>query len=165
MKPSKHLSQFKQLANLSPRPYELTGDYLLVESIPEEELKTDSGIIIASVRTNALNTITQDRPHWVRVLACGEGYYSLETDDDGNEVERTTPLTAQPGDIILVSKLSVKYFSVFGALKGYEPDSIGLTKESEIQLRFKGEEGYRDAFSSLNKPPAETVEPGSKQDG
>jgi co-chaperonin GroES (HSP10) len=165
MKPSRYRTQFDRLATLDPKPYELTADYLLVERIPDEELKTKSGLILASVQTNALNTLTADKPQWARVLACGEGYYSLEEDAEGNEVEKTTPLNAKPGDIVLVSKLSVKYFSLFGELDGYEPDSIGLTKESEIQLRFKGEEGYREAFASLNGIAPAPVEQGSSSNG
>lgn len=157
MKPSRYLEKFLNLASSAREHYQLVGDFLLVEKLPEDELRTKSGLYIP-VSKNQLNTFSTDRPHWVRVLACGEGYYSQEEDPEtGTIVEKTVPLDVNPGDIVLVSQVSVKYFSVFGDLDGYEADSIGLTKQSEIQLRFKGEEGYRVAFGSLNKATETTV--------
>lgn len=161
MKASKYLDQFGALGAVK-ESFSLIGDFLVVERIPEAELVTKSGLILSTPR-NQHTTFSTNRPHWVRVLYVGEGYYDQETDENGKIVERTIPLEANPGDIILVAQESVKYFSVFGDLEGYEADTIGLTKAAEIQLRFKGEEGYRRAFASLNGAAKKEVEPGPAQ--
>jgi len=145
---SAYLERFK---NLNRQGIEIIGDAILVERIKEAEKKTASGIIIGIDVKNQLGTFAQDRPHWVRVLAVGEGYYN---DDTGEP----SPLNAQPGDIALVSQVSVKWFSTFGDLNGYQADTIGLTRDSEIQIRFKGEEGYRTTFRSLNEGAEAQVE-------
>jgi hypothetical protein len=173
MKPSKYLEKFKRLADKAKSAYRLTGDYILVEHIPDEELKreikTDDGRTIAltlSVDTGRkqLNTLTADRPNWVRVLAVGEGYYTQEVSPEtGATIEKTIPLDVVPGDIILVSQVSVKYFSVYGELEGYEAHSIGVTKESEIIQRFLGEDGYNLTFACLNQTPESQVVDGRQE--
>jgi co-chaperonin GroES (HSP10) len=157
MKPSRYLEKFQKLASVSDA-FNLVGDFLIVERIPDEELKTKSGLFIPVVGSNKqLGTLSADRPHWVRVLAVGPGYYTQETNEDGTIVEASVPLDVQAGDIILVSQVSVRWFSVFGELENYEADSIGFTKESEIQLRFHGDEGYNRVFGALNNPAQEEV--------
>lgn len=142
---SRYVNAFGKLAEQAPSSYQLIGDCILVERIKEPEKKTASGIIYGIDTGNRqLGTIAADRPHWVRVLAVGEGYY----DDTTKE---SVPLNVNPGDIVLVSGISVKYFSTFGELNGCKPDEIGITRESEIQLRFKGSEGYAEAFRCLNQ--------------
>lgn len=162
MKDSKYLEKFQKLASEGKVNYELTGDYLLVEKIPDEDFVTESGLIIATnFGGKQFNSIVADRPNWLRVLACGEGYYDTETDPDtGATIEKSIPLDVAPGDVILVSQVSVKYFSIFGELKGYEADRIGLTRAQDIQLKFKGKEGYEQAFRLLNSAPQAKVEPG-----
>lgn len=139
---SNYKLQFEMMASEAGEAYELYGDCLLVEKLKPAEQKIGS-IIIATVDTHR-NTLAQDRPHFVKVLAVGKGFYNDETGQD-------VPLNVSIGDIILVGPLSVKYFSLFGDMEAYEPDSIGITRESEIQLRFKGEEGYKQVFATLNK--------------
>lgn len=137
------LPRFAQLSEKARDAFELIGDCILVERIKEPEKKTASGIIYGLETKNQLGTFAQDRPHWVRVLVVGEGWYDEETGE-------SVPLNVQPGDVVLVSQVSVKYFSTFGDMDGAPADTIGLTRESEIQLRFKGEEGFAKAFAALN---------------
>lgn len=152
MEKSKYLSKFLKLeSNASSAPVEIVGDIIVVEKIKEPEKKTASGLIYGIDVKNQLGTIALDKPHWVRVLAVGAGYYKTSETDEGGTIEETIPLNVTPGDIILVGQTSVKYFSTFGELAGYEADTIGLTRESEILIRFKGEEGYNSAFEQLNR--------------
>lgn len=120
--------------------YTLTGDVMLVERIKAPERKVGS-IIMAEVKNQ--RTALGDGPHFVTVLAVGPGYYDDET-------KAPIALEAEPGDIILVGPASVKYFSFFGDLTNYEPDAIGITRATEIQMRFRGKEGYEKVFSILN---------------
>jgi co-chaperonin GroES (HSP10) len=157
MKDSRYLEKFRKLQADGGDTYSLVGDYLLVERIPDEELKTATGIIIVDTSsTGQINTFSSDKPNWVRVLACGAGYYTQDEDENGNIVERTVPLDVKPGDIVLVSQVGVKYFSRF-PVDNYEAHSLGLTKESEIQLKFHGEDGYRKAVSLLNSKSEESL--------
>lgn len=140
------LKRFQKLAAEGGKNYELIGDCLIVEKIPDEEIKTSGGIIIQQDKSRQqLGTFADKRPVWVRVLAVGEGFYSEKGDH---------PLNVEVGDIALVGQHSTSWFSVFGKLKGYSTETIGLARESDIQLRFKGEEGFNAAFKLLNSGQA-----------
>lgn len=143
MEASRYLESFRKLACKGTEFHELIGDCILVEKIKEEEIvKKGSLYIPTSTSFSMKEGFNDNKPCWVRVLAVGQGYY----DDEGKDI----PLNVCVGDIILVGKLSVKWFSVFGELDKYEAETIGLTRESEIQLRFKGEDGYKKVFETLN---------------
>lgn len=149
MKPSRYLNSFKALE--SKDFHQLIGDTLLVERIPLEEKKTASGIIMATAAApKQVGSINADLPIFVHVIAVGKGHYDPETGED-------VPLSIEPGDIILVGGNSVKWFSMMD-IDGYQPYDIGLSRESEMQLRFKGIEAYNEYFSIINQ----TLEPLAK---
>lgn len=118
------------------------GDLILVEKIPVAEVKTSSGIIIATPEKQ-VRGVGADLPTFVRVLAVGPGYY----DEDTNE---TVPLEARPGAVVMVGENSVKWFSQL-PLTGYKPYEIGLTREAEIQLKFKDDTEYEGVFRAINR--------------
>lgn len=149
MKSSRYLAAFKNV-DMSALTHELVGDALLVEKITQEEIKTAGGIIMAT-SSKQVGSISSDLPTFVHVLSVGKGYYNDET---GEPVE----LNVQAGDIVLVGSLSVKWFSML-EVDGYEPFSIGLSREAEIQLRFKGLEGYQNYFKALNSRLKAKMEP------
>lgn len=136
-----YLEAFKRLSLNGEGAYQLLGDCLIVEKIKDKERKVGS-IIMADV-SNQRNNYQTDLPHFVRVLAVGPGYYDDETGE-------AIPLEVEAGDIILVGMASVRYFSFFGDLNSSEQNVIGITKATEIQMRFKGQEGYNKAFNLLN---------------
>jgi co-chaperonin GroES (HSP10) len=144
MLPSRYLESFKLAKDKASDDYQLYGDTLLVERVPEEEVKTSSGIVLATSIKNQVGTIAENKPFFVHVLAVGPGYY----DADGKDV----PVSVVPGDIILVGVNSVKWFSHL-EIPNYESFSIGLTREAEIQLKFKGLESYRRFFEAINSVP------------
>lgn len=127
-----------------PIGMELSGDILLVERMKFPETKTTGGIILASsiAAANTINGIGADKPGFYRVLHVGAGYT-----DDGKDV----PLDVAPGDIILVGAVSVKLFSLFPLLEAYEPDSIGITRETDIQIRFHGEDRFIQFLTDFNR--------------
>jgi co-chaperonin GroES (HSP10) len=141
MQASKYLEAFKFAKEQTVDGYQLYGDSLLVERVPEEEVKTSSGIVLATSVKNQVGTIAENKPHFVHVIDVGPGYY----DADGKDV----PLSVSPGDIILVGVNSVKWFSHM-EIPNYEPFSIGLTREAEIQLKFKGHDAYRKYFEAIH---------------
>ena len=142
---SKYLSRFADTFDLKGT-YNLKGNRLLVERILDPERTTKSGIILdtGDNTSSQFNTIGSDKPLFFIVLDIGEGY----TDDDGNISQKDMDVSI--GDIIMLPKLSVKYFSIFGDLVNYVPDTIGIARESDIEIRFSGIEGYEAYFKTLN---------------
>ena len=111
----------------------LKGNYLIVERAPWDELKSKSGIILSIDNGTMAKTLASDMPVLVHVLAVGEGYASESGED--------TPLDTRPGDILMVGRNSVKWFPSL-PLNGYKADSVGITSETEMQIRWAGVAGY-----------------------
>lgn len=145
MKPSKYEGAFRAMAQECSAAYQLYGGNILVEEIPEEELKSKGGLIIATGnKKSQIDGVEANKPCFVRVLAVGEGYY----DEDGLDV----PVNVEPGDICLVGKLSVSWLSAFGNIFTHEGDArLGITNDSQIQMRFRGQAGYEAVFGVLNR--------------
>lgn len=138
-----HLPAFKKLSEDCADHFELVGDCLIVEEIPHEEQKTKGGVYIpTSKRIGQVDGLEANRPTFVRVLAVGNGYYDPKD-------ERDIPLEVEVGDIILVGRMGIKWFSTFGPIVSSGEAQVGLTRESEIQLRFKGQHGYNACFAAL----------------
>jgi co-chaperonin GroES (HSP10) len=114
------------------------------------EKKTASGLIIADKSYNQLNAMTSDEPAFYRVLLTGAGYYDDTT-------KGAVPLETQPGDIVQMGKISVKVFSSFPLLEAYEADTIGITHDSEIQWRFKGEEAFTGLLDEFDRAIKEKI--------
>lgn len=159
MKPSKYLEQVQNAAKLVGQDFILTGNILLVERVPQDEVKTKSGLILATEGgKNQVNSIGANLPVFVHVLAAGSGYYDEEEGD--------VPLDTKPGDILLVGQHSVKWLSVF-PIDNYEPFSVGVTSEAETQMRFRGRDAYGRFSAALNsasqsphEQPESCAEPG-----
>lgn len=116
----------------------IIGDCLVVEEIPKEEVKTKSGIVLAGGpggKVTQMDGIEANRPIFCRVLAVGEGYYK--------ESGETVPLDTKVDDILLVSRLSVKWLSHLGPLISTPESQLGLIPESEVRyFKFEGQDGY-----------------------
>jgi co-chaperonin GroES (HSP10) len=151
MNPSRYVSKIQRAVQESQDSFTLTGSYLLVEKINQEEVKTKSGLILHTGGTSKdqLNSIGANLPVFVHVLAVGAGY-----DDDGTPV----PLDTAPSDILLVGQYSVKWLPVY-PIDNYEPFSIGVTSEAETQMRFRGYEAYQRFAAALNRAPEAQVPP------
>lgn len=108
------------------------------------EARTAGGLYIPTTKGAQLGTLTADRPDFFRVLLTGAGYYDDTTGAD-------VPLDVTQGDIILTGTVSVKLFSSFPLLEKYRADSIGITRESDIQMRFKGEDAFLSFLHEFNE--------------
>lgn len=137
---SKYLKAFEELSKT--QAVELIGDLLVVERLPEPEARDLGGIIVQDGDHVRAMFGSESRPHLALVVATGKGYYS-----DAGSVE----LNTKPGDIVVIGNASVKYFSSFGLLDNYAPDSLGITRDSDVQIRFRGKDGYKQAFDILNQ--------------
>lgn len=142
LKKTNYLDRFKRLSDFPG--FEIMGDTIVVEQLAEDEIKTSSGLVIATPDNHKTKNMSEKKSLFVRVLAVGKGYY-----DEDNDVD--VPLDTRPGDICMVGQTSVLYFSVFGDLQDYEPEKIGITKENQIQMRFRGEGVYDAVFEALNR--------------
>ena len=150
MNPSKYLKAFKD----SAVTLDIPGDAILVEQVKAEEVRSGSGkIIIAQATSHKTgDQIAANLPLFVYVLQPGKGYYDAE-----DLSKPDTPVAADVGDIILVGQNSVRWFGSLD-IKGYEPFTIGITREAEIQMRFKGIEEYRQVFGRLNQAVEEKMD-------
>ncbi len=137
---SKYLEQFQKLSELKDC-YHIVGDYILVEKIEEKEIKTKGGIIMTPSVETSKDIITAEKPVFCHVLAVGEGFYSEDP------TQCPVKLDVNPGDIILIGPMSVTWFKTFGTLAS--AGSVGVTRESEIKMRFFGKEGYAKVFGIL----------------
>lgn len=144
IQPSRYLDFFIENRTTFKEAFELVGDAVLVERIKFPEARTASGIILAENVKNQVGTMLADRPSFYRVLLPGEGFYDDETGED-------RPLNCQSGDVVLIASAGVRIFSSFPLLTGYETDSIGVTRDSEIIWRFKGEANFVRILGELDK--------------
>lgn len=151
MQISKYLDRVQSAVASCQEGFVLTGGTLLVEKIPQEEVKTKSGLILATdLGKGQVNSISANLPVFVHVLAVGSGYYDESTGAD-------VPLDTKPGDILLVGQHSARWLSVF-PIDNYEPFSVGVTSEAETQMRFRGHDAYGQFSQALNRPAAEQVD-------
>ncbi len=145
MIPPKYLEAVQRATTEVGPAFTLMGSFLIVERVPKEEVKTKSGLFLATDdRANGqINSISANMPVWVHVLAIGAGYY----DDESGE---SLPLDTAPGDILLVGQHSVKWLPVY-PVDNYELFSVGVTSEAETQMRFRGLDAYRRFSEALNR--------------
>jgi co-chaperonin GroES (HSP10) len=151
---SKYLEAFEKLKTKFTDKFHLTGDCLLVESLPnleasKEVIRADGtkvSLFMTAGDTKKIDGLELNKPTFARVIACGEGFYK---DQDGDMVE--VPLEVKPGDVVLISPMSVKWFSILGGIVFTKEQAIGITRESEVQMHFKGEETYDHFFHNLHQ--------------
>lgn len=154
LKESKYLKAFSQT---NPADIEIIGDILLIELIPDTEMTTKSGIILsAGLDKNQINGLSADKPQFARVLMAGAGYY----DDSASDSIKEVPLDTKPGDIVLVGRTSIKPFSVFGGLISNGQAQVGLCREGDVQIRFRGDDAYNRFFGALNRAAESEARPG-----
>lgn len=132
---SKYLARFAALQENGVSKYMLSGARVLVEILPPEEIKTASGIILSAPTTHKA-TAESYRAVVGIVLMTGEGY----VDADGNDV----PMDVSHGNVVLLNELGLKQFSQFPGVPDYTQNTIAMTSESEVQMRFKDMQDYEN---------------------
>jgi co-chaperonin GroES (HSP10) len=132
---SKYLEAFRQLSAEFP-DFLLQGDRLLVEEIRPEEIKTQSGIVMASsVDGFGRNKdgLEANRAIFARVLAAGPGFL-----DNGDAIK----CEVAAGDVVMVSPNSILWFSTFLNNIATLDVRLGLTREQDVHLHFRGDGTY-----------------------
>lgn len=151
---STYLKPFTETDEECKDCFNLTGDVLLVEKVTGQEYKKDvvgpngkmTQIYLAGGEQKKVDGLDMNLPMLVRVLSVGPGFY-----DDRNSDLKPVGCEVKPGDIILIGRMSVNWFSVFGSLISTTSSEIGVTRESEALGRWHGQEGYDRYFTALNK--------------
>jgi co-chaperonin GroES (HSP10) len=116
------------------------GDYLLVRRLEEEEVRTSSGIVLA---TGPKQAVPDDviSPIFAEVLEVGPGHYDDET-------KTSHPPDVEPGNIVMFAPNAVRFFRKFYNLKA-APMTIGLAQATDI-IRKWDIDSFRKYFEELN---------------
>ena len=140
---TKFLERFKNLALELKGVVTLTSNRVLIEAIDDsqEELKTESGIIIAKAPNNHARSAAQSQKASMGVvIMVGEDDKLPDSD-----------ISIKPGDIVLLSEYGVRPYSTFPGVLSYTEGAIQLTTTSEIHMVFAGIEAFNEAIKVLNK--------------
>lgn len=119
--------------------YRLNGGRIVVEVLPQEELRTAGGLVMVDTHQSRSDVVMNKALLGIVVLI-GQGY----TDENGDDV----PVDVQPGNVIMFNELAARYYSTFPGIKGYTKNSLALIHDSDVQMVFPTENSYRE-FSSL----------------
>lgn len=130
---SKYLEQFKRANELNL--LNLRGDRVVVEIMPESEIKSEGGIIIAASERQ-LTSAKEAQCRFGIVLAVGEGYI----DESGNKAT----CRVKPGNVVLLPELGIQSKSTWPGIKGIITDYLGLVSDSALGV-------YWDSIESFEK--------------
>jgi co-chaperonin GroES (HSP10) len=136
---SDYSEKFKALANVAG--VTLTGNKMIVEEIKVEELKTASGIVLATKTEGyAKSSFQSGLTHIALVLMVGE-----DTTVPGSNA------IVKPGDIVWLAEFGVRPISNFPGMTSASTDQIlQLTDTDQVHMVFDGLEAYTKALEALN---------------
>lgn len=122
---SKYLRFFEKLKEQRPNFYQLYGSRILVEILPEPEMKTASGLIVGTASNQRTDT-EENKFTAAVVLAIGAGYYDEESNED-------VPLKVKLGQVVEVVRTSLRRYSTHPALGSqFTKGDLATTRESDI---------------------------------
>lgn len=145
---SKFAAAFRRLSESGADLFELRGSSIIVEVLPEDEIKTKSGLILAAKPEQLHGSVLQHKALIGLVLAVGAGYYDDETKED-------IPLEVQPGDIVLLPQFAITPLSTFPGLDSVTNNRLGIIKDESIIFRYKGKDALEKARDLLNAEPTD----------
>lgn len=121
---SKYLTFFQTLKEHQPNFYKLFGSRILVEVLPDVEMKTAGGLIVGSARNQRTDT-EENKFTAAVVLSVGNGFY----DEDGKDV----PLDTKPGQVVEVVRSSLRRYSTHPVLGAqFTTGDLAAVKEGDI---------------------------------
>jgi hypothetical protein len=116
---------------------------MLVERLELGEVKVGSIIIAES--TDHRSDVRNYKPLLCVVLAIGEGYTN-----DENPTGPKLPMDCKPGNVVILNPMGASFFSVLPGVTTYSGKAVGITSESDVQMRFESVEefeAYTKAFA------------------
>jgi co-chaperonin GroES (HSP10) len=136
--------EFGILRELGEKVFKLRGSTMIVELIPDQELKTKGGIIIATDSDQRKgNSVEHHKLAVGRVLMTGEGYWN-------EEMESYEPLEVNIGAVVVLPQFSTQFISMFPAITRPTGNKICLVKYDQILAYYPTEEAYELAKTKLN---------------
>jgi co-chaperonin GroES (HSP10) len=141
---SKFRAQFAKLAEEGTELFELRGSNILVEILPEQEVKTKGGLILAANSQQIHGSLMQHKALVGLVLMTGAGFYDDETGED-------VPLDVKPGDVVLLPQFAITPLSNFPGLTGVTGNSLAIIKDESIIFRYKGQAAFEAASRLLDE--------------
>lgn len=138
---SKYLNKFLKVKD----NYKLNGSRLLVELFEQREIKTASGLVVsgAGIGKGQVNSADNYKAVIGIVLMTGEGY----VDSDGNDI----PMETKVGNVVMLNDFGLRYYSDFPGLNDYSRNTIAVTAESEVQMKFDSIEAFEAFEKTLNE--------------
>jgi len=114
--------------------FTINGDTLLIEQLQMPTIKRKSGIEIPGDMHGAREIVHNDKAQFVIVLDVGAGFYD-------SALEKDVPLATKPGEVLLISTLSAKYFLSL-PISDYTLGRIGTTREPEIAAQWNNLDAF-----------------------
>lgn len=148
---SKYLNVVRNMNETLPTFYKLQGSRILVELLPEPEMKTEGGLFVGSA-SNSRSSTEEDKFTAAVILAVGTGYY----DDEGNDI----PMDKRPGQIVEVVRSSLRYYSTHPILGGsqYTNKELATVNESAINAVLANSvEEYSQALTIIRELRAQAA--------
>lgn len=134
---------FEALRAMGEQTFVLRGSTMIVWELPEEELKTSGGLIIATDSRQVMgNSVEQGRLKVAKVLMTGPGYYQ----DDGTYL----PLDIKPGAVVILPQYSTSPISVFPGIVRPTSNKLTMVKEDSVLAYYPSQEAYESAKRELN---------------
>lgn len=134
--------EFSTLRKLGEEVFVLRGSTILVELLPDEELKTKGGLIIATNSDQPKgNSVEQHKLQVGKVLMVGQGYWE---DDGGYQ-----PVEVQPGAIVILPQYSAQYISMFPGIQRPTANKIAMIKMDVVLGYYPNAKAYEKAKAKL----------------
>ena len=118
----------------------IRGTSILCEMLPEPELKTAGGLIIASDSGQTRGqTVEAHKLLAAKVLAVGPGSYIEEKDT-------YVPLDIKPGQVVVLNQFSYSLISKLPGLRVPTANKLAITPASGIFAVYPDEAAYQKAL-------------------
>ncbi len=135
-------SIYLEAFNRASKYFTLAGNRMLVERMDDVEVKTAGGLYLAPA-SNKRSDLKLQKPLVCVVLATGEGYTQ-----EGSEEK--LPLDCKPGNVVILNAIGASFFSILPGMSSYTEERVGLTSESDVQMRFNSIEHFQEYTKALN---------------
>lgn len=135
--------EFTALRALGSEVFVLRGSTLIVEILPEPELKTESGIIMSAPKDHMRGqSINAHKLDVAKVLMAGEGYWNEDT-------KQMEPVEAQPGAIVILPQYSTSVLSMFPGISRPTGNKLAMVKMGDILAYYPSQEAFEAAQEKL----------------
>lgn len=127
-----YLNGFQKI--ISQGKVKLFGDLVVVEPLPSQESREIGGLVVKNSSHARAMFSAENDALFVLVVAVSEEYADI----------------VKPGNVIMIPPAAIRKYAAFGALEDYEPDTLGITTVSSIQMQYNSLSEYYEAFGILS---------------